>query len=417
MKKIQVIDKFFLKTVLLAFCIFFVYRLVFDFGAVTSGISGVISFLSGMLAYFIWGFTIAFVLNQIMVAFKRIFKFIKRDKLRHILSIICTYVVTLGLIALFFVAVIPVIAQSISELAENVPTYVKNVQSIYSDFQTYMYDRFDVSLEEYIKFDSTYVAQKISDFVFAGDGFIPQFTKWITTTTGMLVNFVFGLIISLYMLLFKERLIVAAQNTTNVFVPVNKQGRLYQIARRANIIFSKFLFGKLIDSTMVGVIAYIGFLIIGVNYPALLAFVVGFANIIPYFGPLFGAILSCSVILFTNTELYMFFISLIFVIGLQQLDGWVLEPRILHGQIGVNPLIIIAGVSIGGTVGGFIGMIIGVPLLALAKELFYDDFILKKIREKRKAASDLCDDEECVFQEQRPEEVSRRSTGSEQGDK
>ena len=413
MKKRNIIDKSFIRWVLLAFCIFMVYRVVFDFGGVASNLFGILSFISRLLAYFLWGFAIAFILNQIMNAYERLYKFVKKENIRRILAIVSTYITTIGFITLFIVAIMPVIALSLKELVANIPSYVKNIQNIYSELQVYLFDKFEIVLSDYVKFDSAEIAEKVTDYVTSGDGLFLTFSKWFTTTTNFIINVVFGFVISLYMLINKKSYIESTKNFVDAVVPEKWKEKVYKIAKRANVIFSKTLYGKLIDSMCIGVIAYIAFLLIGVNYPLLLAFIIGLTNMISYFGPLVGAVTASGIILFTNSEIYMFVVSLIVIIALQQFDGWVIEPRILKGQIGVSPLIIIAGVSIGGSLGGFLGMMMGVPILTLTKELLYDEYILNKINKKKKAQMQM---EEVVLVEQEHELAEESPTETEEED-
>ena len=245
-----------------------------------------------------------------------------------------------------------------------------------------MLTKFDVVLKDFVNINYTKITETVRDFLLSKNG-IPMITRWLTNTTGIVVNFIFGFIISIYMLIGKSDFSKGAKNIIYALFSDKRREKIYDVAQRANTIFSKFLFGKLIDSIIIGIIAYIFFLILGVRYSLLLAFIVGITNIIPYFGPLFGGVVVCSIVLFTNAGFIKFLIAVAGILLIQQFDGWILDPKILHGQIGINPLIIIAGVSIGGSIGGFIGMLIGVPLLALIKELFYDEYIMNKIKMKK----------------------------------
>lgn len=382
MKKKNIFDKSFWKIVLLAICIFVSYRLVFDFEGVSAGFMGVISFFLNLLGYFVWGFSIAFILNQIVLFFQKVFKFIKSENVKRILSVATAYIVALGFIVLFFVAIIPVIGNSVSDLVSNIPTYAEKLTEMYGSVQTYLQNQFGIQVADLGNIDYVEILTRVSDFVLNGEN-IGALTHWLFETTNVVMNFLFGFIISIYMLLDKEKFLQQTGNIVDALLPEKWAERLRVVGKRANELFAKFLFGKLIDSTIIGIIAYIAFLIIGVRYPLLLAFIVGITNIIPYFGPIVGGVVACAIVLFTNSGISLFIISAIMVLALQQLDGWVIGPRILHGQIGVSPLLIIAGVTIGGSLAGFIGMVIGVPLLALLKELFYDGYVMKKLQVKK----------------------------------
>ncbi len=394
MKKRNILDTSFIKVVLLAVCIFLAYRLIFDFEGLSGSVSDIFSFIFNLLGYFIWGFAFAFILNQMLLFFEKVFRFIKHEKGRRILSLLTTYLVAVGAIVLFFVAVIPVIGSSLRDLADNIPAYAAKLQEMYATLQLYLAEHFTIQLKDFSEIDSVSLLNRVADFFLNGNGF-GTVTKWLFETTNVVLNFIFGFIISIYMLVDKQKFLQEMCNIRDALVPETHLPRVKEIGNRANHLFSKFLFGKLIDSIIIGILSYVVFLLIGVKYPLLLAFIVGVTNIVPYFGPIAGGVVACVIVLFTHSQLSYCIITAVAILAIQQLDGWVIGPRILHEQIGISPLLIIAGVSLGGSLGGFVGMVIGVPLVALLKELFYDGYILKKLqarKEKQESEMEGSDD-------------------------
>lgn len=379
MKKRNILDTSFVKVVLLAICIFFAYRLIFDFEGLSASVSNILSFFFNLLGYFVWGFAIAFILNQIMIFFEKLLRFIKKEKVRRVIAILTTYLVALSAIVLFFVAVIPVIGNSLRDLVDNIPVYAAKLQDFYGKVQTGLAE-LGIYLES--EFDSVALLERIADLFINGNG-IGVVTQWLFETTNVLLNCFFGFIISIYMLADKKKFLLGISNVMEAMMSEKKAERVREIAGRANYLFSRFLFGKLIDSTIVGICCYVAFLLIGVKYPLLLAFIIGVTNIIPYFGPIAGGVVVGAIVLFTHSEIYYFIITILVVLAIQQFDAWVIDPHIQQGRIGIHPLLVIAGVSIGGSLGGFVGMVVGVPLLALMKELFYDGYIMKKLQARK----------------------------------
>lgn len=386
MKKRNILDTSFVKAVLLAVCIFFAYRLIFDFEGLSASFSNIFSFFFNLLGYFVWGFAIAFILNQLMILLEKIFGFIKKEKVRRVVAIVITYLIALGVITLFFVAVIPVLGNSLRDLVDNIPAYATKLQDFYGKVQTGLAEH---GIELKREFDSVALLERIADFFISGNG-IGAVTQWLFDTTNVLLNCFFGFIISIYMLADKKKFLQGIGNVMEALLSERKVERIRGIGRRANYLFSRFLFGKLIDSTIVGVCCYIAFLLIGIKYSLLLAFIIGVTNIIPYFGPIAGGVVVGAIVLFTHSEIYYFIITVLVVLAIQQFDAWVIDPHIQQGRIGIHPLLVIAGVSIGGSLGGFVGMVVGVPLLALMKELFYDGYIMKKLQaRKEKGESEM----------------------------
>ncbi|MCQ2748916.1 MAG: AI-2E family transporter [Clostridia bacterium] len=123
--------------------------------------------------------------------------------------------------------------------------------------------------------------------------------------------------------------------------------------------FDKFIVGKLLDSLIIGLLAYIGFLILGIKYRLIFAIIIGVTNIIPYFGPIMGAIPVGILVFLYNPP--MTIPALLFILILQQFDGNILGPMVLGDAIGVKPVEIILAIIVGGAIGGVLGMFLAVP--------------------------------------------------------
>ena len=128
-------------------------------------------------------------------------------------------------------------------------------------------------------------------------------------------------------------------------------------------VFIGFLSGKILDSFIIGVICYIGCLIMGIPYALLVSFIVCITNIIPFFGPFIGAVPSAIIILMENPIKCLVF--LIYVVVLQQFDGNVLGPKILGSSVGINGFWILFSIIVGAGFFGFIGMLLGVPVFVI----------------------------------------------------
>jgi len=101
---------------------------------------------------------------------------------------------------------------------------------------------------------------------------------------------------------------------------------------------------------------------------------------IPYIGPIIGTV--PVVLLISLSDGVKGLWTLVFILALQQLDNWIIGPKILGDNVGLSPLIIIAGLTIGGSIMGIPGMLLGVPIAAIIKEIFYDGYVERKIIER-----------------------------------
>ena len=130
---------------------------------------------------------------------------------------------------------------------------------------------------------------------------------------------------------------------------------------------------------IIGILCYIGVLVMKMPYPALIATVVGVTNVIPFFGPIIGAVPCFFLILLVDPLQSLSF--LIFVLILQQLDGNVIGPRILGDTIGISGFWVLVSITVAGGLFGFAGMLLGVPVFAVLY-MIASDLIRSRLQTK-----------------------------------
>ena len=127
-------------------------------------------------------------------------------------------------------------------------------------------------------------------------------------------------------------------------------------------------------------------LILKLPYPALVATIVGVTNVIPFFGPIIGAVPSGLLILLVNPLQAFYFV--IFVICLQQLDGNVIGPKILGNTVGISGFWVLISITVAASLFGFAGMLLGVPVFAVIYMLISDAVNLALSRKGRTTVTD-----------------------------
>ena len=217
-------------------------------------------------------------------------------------------------------------------------------------------------------------------------GVLPQLQAVMVTVSGgvlSLVNFVkdllVGIIASVYLLATKERCAAYGRKLVYSLVPRERVGLVLRGVRRADLIFSGFVRGKLLDSIIIGVLCFVCCSILKFPYTPLVSVFVGVTNIIPFFGPFLGAIPSAFLILLVSPRQALYFV--IFVLALQQLDGNVIGPKILGNTTGLSSLWVIIAILVGGGFFGVVGMFFGVPVCACLNSLVHY-FVYARLRKK-----------------------------------
>jgi len=346
------------------------YKLINNPSIVLSEMKGILKYITSLFAYIIWGFAIAYFLNPLMVLLE------KKLKIRRIFSISIIYVVFIATLGILITFITPAITSSVKQLANDIPDYIETTEAKINETieKLKSYDKYGV--ETYIKNNLERFSSKINNFVNVPVNFLLTST---ISLTSYILKFLIGLIISIYILADKEKIIKGAKKLTYALLNKKTAFNLISNLKKSNYIFSKYMFGKALDSLIIGILCLILLSVFRVKFALLFSLIVGVTNMIPYVGPFVGAIPAVVVTLFINPIQAIWVAIIIFL--LQQFDGWYLGPKIIGDQVGVSPLLIITAIIVGGGMFGASGMFLGVPVFTVIKA-FVDEYVEKKLKAK-----------------------------------
>lgn len=331
-----------------------------------------------MLMPFLIGLLIAFILNPLIKWLMKILAKhckITNPRVCKTLATVIAYITVLGLIFICIIYIVPQVINSVTEVINGLP----QLYNITYDFFTNLQKRFpntDVSAIQNLVNDALPdIITTIKDF--AGN-LVPALYTASISIVNWLLNFIIAIIVSVYMLSDKKNLQRGFKVVLYCIVPVKFIDDLMSILSECNRIFTNFIVGKAIDSTIIGILCFILMSIFDLEYALLISVIVGITNMIPYFGPFIGAIPGMVVLLMVSPLKSLGFGILI--LALQQFDGLYLGPKILGNSIGLKPLWIIIAISLGGSIAGVLGMFLSVPLTAVIGYLLglFVDYRLKK---------------------------------------
>ena len=210
--------------------------------------------------------------------------------------------------------------------------------------------------------------------------YIGQITSGVVSIVKTLLNFIIGIIVACYVMAINKTLLGQCKKLIYAFFSAEKGNKVIEIARKSNEIFSGFIIGKIIDSIIIGILAYIGCLILKMPSSLLVAVIIGVTNVIPFFGPFIGAIPATLLVLIQSPIHAIYLI--IFILILQQVDGNIIGPKILGDTTGLSSFWVLFSILIGGGVFGFPGMLLGVPVFAVIYYLLQE--VINRRMEKRK---------------------------------
>jgi predicted PurR-regulated permease PerM len=318
----------------------------------------------GIIVPFIYGLGIAYVLNMPYEFFKNnVFGIGEKKHGRarnwvNPVALASTYVSVLIAIILIVWFIIPQLGSSVNLLVQSIPSYLASLETLVNNLMNY-FNLGDL-LGSQTSDTWTNLLQKAATML---SSLLQGVIDYLLNLTSGIYNWIIGLIFSIYMLIGKESLLNQIKKVMKAFLPKRWFDPILEVASRSNYIFNRFIKGSLIDSIVVGIICFIGMSLLGIPYALLVSVIQGITNIIPVFGPFIGAVPSAFIILMDDPVKALVFVVFIFV--LQQVDGNIIQPRIVGNSIGLPGIWVLLAIVVGSGIFGIVGLIIGVPAAAV----------------------------------------------------
>lgn len=336
-------------------------------------------FIGVIIAYFVY--------PLVMLLYNKIFYRVKLkniNKLGYYLSIIVSYVILFFLVYLLYSWLQPIAFESVVKITKiDYNAFFIDLNKTWSDLQEQYSIIRNVNLIDVAQQSS----QKLTDFISSGS--LTKYLSSIMGVTSSLYAYIMGVIVSVYMIISKDELF----KTTDKFFYAILNVKHYELVKKYFLHFEKtfrqFFFGKMLDSFIIGIIAFVGMYLLKIPFYPLLAIIVMVTNMIPYFGPFIGGIPVVLVTLFVTQDPLHALWSALFILALQQFDGIYLGPKILGDSVGVSSVWIIIAIIIGGAMFKVVGLFLCVPVAATLKTIFNDFYEYRINKRKEEGISTL----------------------------
>ncbi len=318
-----------------------------------------------LLTPFVYGFALAYLLNPLVMYIERFISKIKWNMLNKRstgISIFLAYYITTLLVIIFLLVVVPEVVASINGIMLAMPEAIKELTLEIVDFMNRNLSEYTDKVyneKEALEHMNRYTTELLTYL----KSVLPQIFEITLNMTSTLFHFILGYIVSIYMLLHKDKYKGQIKKIIVAYTSENQSKTIFEVGRNAHKTFSDFITIKILNSILVGIICYISCLVLKIDNALLIAVVIGVTNVIPYFGPFIGAIPTSLIVLFDSPLKMVLYI--IFIILLQQFEGNYLEPKLLGNKLGLNSLLVIFAVVMMSGILGVVGMFIGVPLFAI----------------------------------------------------
>ncbi len=277
--------------------------------------------------------------------------------------------------------VVPQVVDNINNIVSYIMNGNVDIVEIINNLKGKIDSRYIDFLTDYILQASESVKNTINRLLIDMSNILMRFLRNIGTSTFTVIT---SFIINIYMLVEKEDILARGRRVIYAYFNEKNSKKILTVFSQSNKIFKAFLNGKLLDSAIVGVICAIAFYLFKVPYAPLMGTIIGFFNIIPFFGPIIGSVPVIIVSFFLEPAKAI--TALIIILVIQQLDANILDPKIVGGNVGVSPFWIITSVTVAGNLFGIPGMVLGVPAVVLIKTVIEESVNLRLIE---KGISDI----------------------------
>jgi len=333
----------------------------------TERVKGVFDKVSSLLAPFIFGGVLAFVLNVPMRAIESgLLKKVNHVMIKRILSVILTFVALLLVVALVFWLLIPQVVETVNSLIPSLYDFFMNSQKKVMDFLSENPQLLDW-LKNNTDFENIKWESLVKDALSVFGNSVYAILGGAVSAVGSIFNGVFNAVISIvfsiYCLFQKETLARQGRKFLYAFAKERTADRIIRVFRLTNSTFSNFLSGQCVEVCILGVLFAVSMAIFRMPYIPLISVVIAVTAFIPIVGAWTGCVVGAFLILVVNPVLAVWFV-IMFII-LQQIENSLIYPRVVGTSVGLSGMWVLLAVAVGGELMGVAGMFLMIPVISV----------------------------------------------------
>ncbi|MHB8280416.1 MAG: AI-2E family transporter [Candidatus Humimicrobiaceae bacterium] len=291
-------------------------------------------------------------------------------------AVTITYLVFLSIIFVFLFFIIPLVIEQFRIFIAKIPYFLEGITGFLNNFlktNLMLKNLENIIGKGSIHSNSQDITQYIlNGFNLANINIFQSATTLTKTVFSIILNFVIGPVLGFYIL--KDTDIIVS--TFIKIIPPKYKNQSAVLLGKINNVFGKYVRAQLLVSLIVGTLCTVILLILRVDFAILLGFSAGLFNLIPFLGPLAGAIPAALIALYTS-PLKALLVVILFI-AVHQIDNYFISPNIMKHQVGVHPGLIIFSLIAGGAVFGWLGLLLAVPTVAIIQEVVRYYLIEKK---------------------------------------
>lgn len=280
---------------------------------------------------------------------------LQRWHLPRSLAVLLIYVLLFASISLILTLMAPPLVDQLGELANRLPSYYNQLLASVSRLQGVAGDQAAATLQQALQSLGASLAQATTSLI-----------STVVGVFGGLLQFIIVLVITFYLIVQENGL----KRFVHSLTPVQHQAYVGELLHRIQEKLGRWLRGELLLMLVVGVMTYVALQLVGMDYALVLGLWAGITELIPYLGPILGAI--PAVLLALTISPLQAVLTLLAYVVVQQLEGHIIVPLVMRRAVGLNPIVSIVVIMIGVKLDGVVGAIMSIPVATAAAVVLSD---------------------------------------------
>lgn len=361
MKKLDEKNSQLLKVILISILVFFAFWYIKN---VKNGLTVFIA----VIQPFLIGFMLAFIINLPMNFFERkvyskIFKTEKTKKLVPVFSLISSWILFILGIVIFLNVLIPRISKAVTALIERFPLFLDDLIDLLNK-NKFTKDFADDAQKYINSVDWNKTLVQVKDyFVGEAGNIFDKTTSIINSVSSTIITIAAATIFSVFVLINKKDLKILANRIIYSLFKRDTADEINKVASLSYSSFASYINSKALSSLILGILVFVGMLILKIPFAAMAAILVAIADFIPYVGPLIATVIM-MILIFIESP-FKSLVFLIFLLIAQQVQGSIIYPALAGKTIGLPSIWVIVSIAIGGSLFGIVGMLVSIPIASI----------------------------------------------------
>ncbi len=316
----------------------------------------------GALFPFVIGGVLAYILFPAVKGLERLMPWRNgHPDLARIVAIAVIYITALAIFVGLLALIIPPAVRQSTSLIENLPTIYAEAREAVEELA----ERFADDIPDDVRQKAEETLADLGDILLSViQSTLAKTLQAVTNTFSFIIGLAIVPVLLFYLLKDGERLVASS---LSVF-PKNAKGHAGEVVRIVNESLGAYIRAQLLLMLFVGLIVFVGLLLLDIQFAVLLAIVAGFTEAIPVVGPIIGAVPGIIVTLATDPEKIIWVLAL--YLGAQLVENSLLVPRIQGNAVHMHPIVIMGLLIVASETFGVIGVVAAVPAASVAREVF-----------------------------------------------